>query len=35
MGALLVRSDEGAEFRLGTGFSDALRDAIRRQWAAV
>jgi DNA ligase-1 len=27
LGALLVRSEGGAIFRLGTGFSDALRDA--------
>lgn len=27
MGALLVRSESGADFRLGTGFSDALRNA--------
>lgn len=27
LGALLVRAESGAEFRLGTGFSDALRDA--------
>jgi DNA ligase-1 len=27
LGALLVRAENGAEFRLGTGFSDALRDA--------
>ena len=27
LGALLVRSESGAIFRLGTGFSDALRDA--------
>jgi DNA ligase-1 len=34
LGALLVRSENGREFRLGTGLSDALRDASPLQHLA-